>query len=132
MKKILEAWIEQKIQFDSKTEWLTFYHDLKNGKKAYEVVSEEKRSDGSVVVRTVLKQDNEDKQWDLYCAITANPLADDVGNFEEFKQRFMSTAPKGNNTEQTEPTMNNAQIKLQVEKANKILNGFVPPLKGGG
>jgi len=41
----------------------------------------------------------------------------------------MSTAPKG---EKTEPTMNNAQIKLQVEKANKILNGFVPPLKGGG
>ena len=83
-------------------------------------------------VRTVLKQDNEDKQWDLYCAITANPLADDVGNFEEFKQRFMSTAPKGEKTEQTEPTINNAQIKLQVEKANKILNGFVPPLKGGG
>lgn len=47
----------------------------------------------------------------------------------------MSTAPKGGNTEQTEQTeqtMNNAQIKLQVEKANKILNGFVPPLKGGG
>lgn len=83
-------------------------------------------------VRTVLKQDNEDKQWDLYCAITANPLADDVGNFEEFKQRFMSTAPKVEKTEQTEPTMNNAQIKLQMEKANKILNGFVPPLKGGG
>jgi len=78
-----------------------------------------------------LKQDNEDKQWDLYCAITANPLADDVGNFEEFKQRFMST-PKVEKTEQTEPTMNNAQIKLQMEKANKILNGFVPPLKGGG
>ena len=79
-----------------------------------------------------LKQDNEDKQWDLYCAITANPLADDVGNFEEFKQRFGNTAPKGEKTEQTEPTMNNAQIKLQVEKANKILNGFVPPLEGGG
>lgn len=79
-----------------------------------------------------MKQDNEDKQWDLYCAITANPLADDVGNFEEFKQRFMSTVPKVEKTEQTEPTMNNAQIKLQVEKANKILNGFVPPLKGGG
>lgn len=44
----------------------------------------------------------------------------------------MSTALKGGNTEQAEPTMNNAQIKLQVEKANKILNGFVPPLKGGG
>jgi hypothetical protein len=44
----------------------------------------------------------------------------------------MSTAPKVEKTEQTEQTMNNAQIKLQVEKANKILNGFVPPLKGGG
>lgn len=44
----------------------------------------------------------------------------------------MSTAPKVEKTEQTEPTMNNAQIKLQVEKANKILNGFVPPLNGGG
>lgn len=43
----------------------------------------------------------------------------------------MST-PKVEKTEQTEPTMNNAQIKLQMEKANKILNRFVPPLKGGG
>lgn len=44
----------------------------------------------------------------------------------------MSTVQKVEKTEQTEPTMNNAQIKLQVEKANKILNGFVPSLKGGG
>lgn len=44
----------------------------------------------------------------------------------------MSTVPKVEKTEQTEPTMNNAQIKLQMEKVNKILNGFVPPLKGGG
>lgn len=44
----------------------------------------------------------------------------------------MSTVPKVEKTGKTEPTMNNAQIKLQVEKANKILNGFVPPLKGGG
>lgn len=60
MKKILEAWIEQKIQFDSEMEWLTFYHDLKNGKKAYEVISEEKRSDGSVVVH-LLRQYNSNK-----------------------------------------------------------------------
>lgn len=44
----------------------------------------------------------------------------------------MGATSKGEKTEQTEPTMNNAQIKLQVEKANKILNGFVPPLEGGG
>lgn len=60
MKKILEAWIEQKIQFDSEMEWMTFYHDLKNGKKAYEVISEEKRSDGSVVVH-LLRQYNNNK-----------------------------------------------------------------------
>lgn len=50
MKKILEACIEQKIKFDSEMEWLTFYHDLKNGKKAYEVMKEKKCSDGSVLV----------------------------------------------------------------------------------
>ena len=31
-------------------EWLAFHHDLKNGRKAYEVVSEEKRSDGSMLI----------------------------------------------------------------------------------
>ena len=60
MKKILEAWIEQKIQFDSEMEWLTFYHDLKNGKKAYEVLSEEKQIDGSVIVH-IKKQYNNNK-----------------------------------------------------------------------
>lgn len=50
MKKILEAWVEQKIRFDSEMEWLAFYHDLKNGKKAYEVMKEKKCSDGSVLV----------------------------------------------------------------------------------
>ena len=75
-----------------------------------------------------MEQDNEDKQWNLYCAITANAFADDVGNFEEFKQKF---GEKKEN-EQTEPTLNNNQIELQLEKSNKILQGFVPPVKGGG
>lgn len=75
-----------------------------------------------------MEQDNEDKQWNLYCAITANAFADDVGNFEEFKQKF---GEKKEN-EQTEPTLNNNQIKMQLEKSNKILQGFVPSVKGGG
>ena len=50
MKKILTAWIEQKIQFDSEMEWVAFHHDLKTGKKAYEVLSETKEPDGSMVV----------------------------------------------------------------------------------
>lgn len=76
-------------------------------------------------------QDNEDMQWDLYCAITANPFADDVGNFEEFKRRISGTPQKNRRTEQTELTLNNAQIDLQLKKANIILNGFIPPSKGG-
>lgn len=50
MKKILSAWIEQKIQFDSEMEWVAFHHDLKNGRKAYEVLNEMKQSDGSMIV----------------------------------------------------------------------------------
>lgn len=75
-----------------------------------------------------MEQDNEDKQWNLYCAITANAFADDVGNFEEFKQKF----GEKKETERTEPTLNNNQIELQLEKSNRILQGFVPPVKGGG
>ena len=75
-----------------------------------------------------MEQDNEDKQWNLYCAITANAFADDVGNFEEFKQKF----GEKKETERTEPTLNNNQIELQIEKSNRILQGFVPPVKGGG
>lgn len=75
-----------------------------------------------------MEQDNEDKQWNLYCAITANAFADDVGNFEEFKQKF----GEKKETERTEPTLNNNQIELQIEKSNRILQEFVPPVKGGG
>ena len=71
------------------------------------------------------------KQWNLYCAISANAFAEDVGSFTEFKEIFTNSST-GGRPKQTEQTMNDTQIKVQVEKANKILNGFVPPLKGGG
>ena len=50
MKKIISVWIEQKIRFDSEMEWVAFHHDLKTGKKAYEVLSETKKLDGSVLI----------------------------------------------------------------------------------
>lgn len=58
MKKILETWIEQKIRFDSEMEWLAFYHDLKAGRKAYEVISEDKQPDGSVIVHLMRQYNN--------------------------------------------------------------------------
>lgn len=33
MKKIISAWIEQVIEFDSMTEYQKFINDLKNGKR---------------------------------------------------------------------------------------------------
>ena len=81
-------------------------------------------------VYTILEAEDDDRQWEFYCAITANPLADDVGTFDEFKQQFRSGTHR-KRSEQTEQTMNNAQIKVQVEKSSQILNGFVPPTEGG-
>lgn len=60
MKKILEACIEQKLQFSSEMEWIAFYHDLKNGRKAYEILKEEKCLDGSVLIH-LRKQYNNNK-----------------------------------------------------------------------
>ena len=60
MKKILEACIEQVLQFDSEMEWAIFHYDLKTGRKAYEVLSEEKQPDGSVIVH-IKKQYNNNK-----------------------------------------------------------------------
>lgn len=81
-------------------------------------------------MRTILDQENEEKQWDLYCAITANPFVGDVGDFEDFKRSFGNDSPNGKKeTDQTE--MNETRINLQVEEADKILKGFTPPQKGG-
>ena len=33
MKKIISAWIEQHLEFDSEMEYAVFYQDLKNGKR---------------------------------------------------------------------------------------------------
>lgn len=60
MKKILEACIEQILQFDNEMEWIAFHHNLKTGRKAYEVLSEEKQIDGSVIVH-IKKQYNNNK-----------------------------------------------------------------------
>lgn len=81
-------------------------------------------------VNTILGKDIEDRQWDLYCAIVANPFADDVGGFDDFRRQINGGPPSKEKKE--DPVMNETQIKLQVESASKILDGFVPPEKGDG
>lgn len=81
-------------------------------------------------MRTILAQENEERQWDLYCAIAANPFVEDAGTFDDFKRSFRNAPPDGKKeTDQNE--MNETRINLQVEEADKILKGFTPPQKGG-
>lgn len=46
MKRIISAWIEQILEFESEMEYAAFQHDLKNGKKQYKILSEEKKTNG--------------------------------------------------------------------------------------
>lgn len=50
MKKIILAWIEQIIEFDSEMEYVAFQHGLKNSKKKSKVLEEKKLADGKYSV----------------------------------------------------------------------------------
>lgn len=81
----------------------------------------------------ILEQNDEEHQWNLYCAVSANAFAGDIGTFDEFRYKLNHPQRKEmDKTEQSEPSMNKSQIMLQVEKSKKLLSGFVPPMKGGG
>lgn len=60
MKKIVYAWIEQVLEFDSEMEYLVFQHDLENSGKKYEIVSHKKLKNGKCQVH-VMKQYNNNK-----------------------------------------------------------------------
>lgn len=82
-------------------------------------------------VETILKQCEEDRQWELYCAIASNPFAEDMGTFEEFCNQCNPGRKNKQRIEQgTEQEINKAQMEKQVQRAEKILEGFVPP-EGG-
>lgn len=46
MKRIISAWIEQFIEFDSEMEYAVFEQDLKNSNKKYRIISKYKLPDG--------------------------------------------------------------------------------------
>lgn len=65
----------------------------------------------------------------MYLAAMANPLTDDL-SFEDFKIRMNGANTKTN----AEPNvgLSNKQMQKELDKAEKMLNSFVPPIKGGG
>lgn len=57
MKKILLAWIEQKLQFDSEQESLTYIEELKKSDKKFSILSNEQDASGKVCLQ-IRKQYN--------------------------------------------------------------------------
>ena len=57
MKKILSAWIEQILQFNSKLEYMAYISDLEQKKQEFSVVEQEQDSSGKVTLH-IKKQYN--------------------------------------------------------------------------
>lgn len=57
MKKILSAWIEQILQFDSKLEYMAYISDLEQKKQKFRVVEQNQDGSGKVTLR-IQKQYN--------------------------------------------------------------------------
>lgn len=57
MKKILSAWIEQILQFNSKLEYMAYISDLEQKKQKFSVVEQEQDSSGKVTLH-IKKQYN--------------------------------------------------------------------------
>lgn len=56
-KKIIAAWIEQILEFPSKSEYQTYMEDLKRKERQFYVVKEEQLKSGSMLIR-IRKQYN--------------------------------------------------------------------------
>lgn len=83
-----------------------------------------KRKQLDKAVSTILSQYDEDMSWSLYCAFVANSFSN-VGSFDDFLKNCKTPV------EQNEQVMNGQQIRKQLDKADKLLSGFVPPAEGG-
>lgn len=79
------------------------------------------------MTNTILNQHDEDMCWSLYCASAANPLSD-TGSFEEFLKKFKTSTTKDNR--QYGEGVDNGQMEKQLNKADEMLKGFAPPIKG--
>lgn len=58
MKKIISAWIEQFIEFDSEMEWTVFQHELGKGRKKFKILEETKLQDGKVKIHLMRQYNN--------------------------------------------------------------------------
>lgn len=87
-----------------------------------------KRKGLNKAVNAILSQHDEDRCWSLYLSTVANPFSETT-TFEEFLKK--ARTPVQNSSKEIEQSLNEKQMEKQLEKATKLLNGFVP-MTGGG
>lgn len=80
-------------------------------------------------VSTILSQNDEDRCWSLYLASVSNPLTEEI-TFNDFLKKLRTPVSKVQ--KEVEQGLNDKQMKAQLEKATKLLNGFIPPSERGG
>lgn len=79
------------------------------------------------MTNTILNQYDEDKCWSLYLSCLANPFSEQQS--QTFKE-FMNSIESPDKPVTHEPKkigLTKSEVLKQVDEANKILSGFVPP-----
>lgn len=84
-----------------------------------------RRKQADAAVKRILKQQNEDRQWELYLAACTNPFSEPV-SFTEFLER-QQAAGADRKQKPEDGDMDKRQLEEQVKQAQTLLQGFVPP-----
>lgn len=74
-------------------------------------------------MQNLFYQIEEEKLYQLYLSITANPFAEITVSFDEWKEQLNHSSESSGMSEQ--------QVNTAVDKANYILENFVPQKAGG-
>lgn len=88
-----------------------------------------KRNSLDKAVSTILSQYDEDRCWSLYLASVSNPFTEEM-TFDDFLKK--TRTPVSKVQKEVEQGLNEKQMEVQLEKATKLLSGFIPPSERGG
>lgn len=79
----------------------------------------------------MLESHDQEKLWQYYCALNANPFSDiQSTTFTEFVDKMKAPAPEQGGSKKKEYGMSSKQIRKQAADAQAVLDSFVPPERG--
>ncbi len=74
----------------------------------------------------ILQQEDEERCWSLYLATVSNPFAEAM-SFEQFRGKYGTKKTEEKPRKGKETGMREPEIRRQVQRAEGVLKGFVPP-----